>query len=74
MSGRLKDVKAVITGGAGAIGMATAQAFLKEGALVFVTDYDVETVDRALKTLKAGSDGMWYPRRSNLQQAGIVTK
>ena len=62
MSGRLKDVKAVITGGAGAIGMATAQAFLKEGALVFVTDYDVETVDRALKTLKAGSDSVFgYP-------------
>lgn len=30
--------------------------------------------DFAIQTLKAGSDGMWYPRRSNLQQAGIVTK
>ena len=62
MSGRLKDVKAVITGGAGAIGMATAQAFLKEGALVFVTDYDIETVERALKTLNTVSNSVFgYP-------------
>ena len=62
MSDRLKDVKAVITGAAGAIGMATAQAFLKEGALVFVTDYDAETVDQALKTLRAESGSVFgYP-------------
>ena len=62
MSGRLKDVKAVITGGAGAIGMATAQAFLKEGALVFVTDYNDETVDQALKTINAGAESVsGYP-------------
>ena len=53
VSDRLKDVKAVITGGAGAIGMATAQMFLKEGAQVFITDYNNETVDQALKTLNA---------------------
>ena len=46
MPGRLENVKAVITGGGGAIGMATAEAFLREGALVFVTDYNTEIVDR----------------------------
>ena len=59
MSGRLENVKAVITGGGGAIGMATAEAFLKEGALVFVTDYDTEIVDRALKSLKVVSDSVF---------------
>ena len=40
MPGRLENVKAVITGGGGAIGMATAEAFLKEGALVWLnSDY-----------------------------------
>ena len=33
--------------------MATAQMFLKEGAQVFITDYNNETVDQALKTLNA---------------------
>lgn len=40
MTGRLDGTKAVITGGAGAIGMATARAFLAEGAEVFITDLD----------------------------------
>jgi hypothetical protein len=30
--------------------------------------------DFAIQTLKAGSDGMWYPRRINLRQAGILTE
>ncbi len=62
MSGRLKDVKAVITGGAGAIGMATAEAFLKEGAQVLITDYNAEIVDRTLKSLKTVSGTVFgYP-------------
>ena len=59
MPGRLENVKAVITGGGGAIGMATAEAFLKEGALVFVTDYNTEIVDRALKSLKVVSNSVF---------------
>ena len=55
MSDRLKGTKAVITGGAGAIGMATARAFLAQGAEVFVTDYDDTMVARAVDMLRAGS-------------------
>lgn len=51
MTGRLEGTKAVITGGAGAIGMATARAFLREGASVFVTDLDGGAVDEAVETL-----------------------
>ena len=62
MSGRLEDVKAVITGGAGAIGVATAEAFLKEGAQVFITDHNAKVVDRALNSLKIVSDSvLGYP-------------
>jgi len=53
MTDRLKGTKAVITGGAGAIGMATARAFLAEGAEVFVTDYDEAMVKRAVEVLRA---------------------
>ncbi|MDD9903288.1 MAG: SDR family NAD(P)-dependent oxidoreductase [Rhodospirillaceae bacterium] len=53
MTDRLKGTKAVITGGAGAIGMATARAFLAEGAEVFVTDYDEAMVARAVEALRA---------------------
>ena len=56
MTGRLKGIKAVITGGAGAIGMATARAFMAEGALVFVTDYNDAALGTALEVLKAESD------------------
>ena len=28
----------------------------------------------AIETLRAGSDGMWYPRRSNLFEGGVLTE
>ena len=59
MPGRLNGTKAVITGGAGAIGMATAQAFIREGATVFITDYNEEAVDGALKTLESKSPSVF---------------
>ena len=51
MGERLKGVKAVITGGAGAIGLATARAFLREGGSVFVADLDRGAVDEAVASL-----------------------
>lgn len=51
MTGRLEGTKAVVTGGTGAIGMATARAFLAEGARVFVTDLDGSAVDGAVAAL-----------------------
>lgn len=52
MTGRLSGTKAVITGGAGAIGMATARAFLAEGAEIFITDIDDKTVAGAVDSLR----------------------
>ena len=52
MGERLKGVKAVITGGAGAIGFATARAFVREGASVYVADADPGPVDEAVASLR----------------------
>ena len=51
MGKRLKGVKAVITGGAGAIGFATARAFVREGGSVFVADLESGAVDEAVTAL-----------------------
>ena len=53
MDGRLVGIKAVITGGAGAIGLATAKIFGREGATVFIADYNNLALSSALKLLKA---------------------
>lgn len=41
----------LVTGGAGAIGLATAQAFKARGATVFLVDRDAGALEAALKTL-----------------------
>ena len=56
MGERLKGVKAVITGGAGAIGLATARAFLREGGSVFVADAEPGAVDEAVAALAAEAE------------------
>jgi NAD(P)-dependent dehydrogenase (short-subunit alcohol dehydrogenase family) len=51
---RLSDKTALITGGNSGIGLATAQAFVREGARVAITGRNQETLDQAARTLGAG--------------------
>ncbi len=48
----------LLTGGGGAIGLATAQAFARQGANVFLVDLDPDALARALKCLGAGHGGL----------------
>src|SRR6187399_768001 len=51
--GLLDNKVCVITGGAGSVGLASAQLFLREGAKVMVVDLREEDVARAAKTLNS---------------------
>ena len=53
---RLKDKVAVITGGSSGIGLASAKAFIQEGARVAIAGRDQKTLDQAAKEL--GSDAL----------------
>ena len=52
MGMRLKDKVAIITGGTRGIGYATADAFLKEGAVVILAGSSKESADKAVEKLR----------------------
>ena len=55
--GRLEGKIAVITGGASGIGLASARAFIEEGARVAIVDRDEPTTERSVSELGPGAVG-----------------
>ncbi len=52
---QLKDKIALVTGSSAGIGYATAEALLKEGAIVIINSNNKESLDRAVVSLKAAT-------------------
>ncbi|MCC5921975.1 MAG: SDR family oxidoreductase [Cyclobacteriaceae bacterium] len=55
---KLQGKTAIITGGAGGIGLATARLFLQEGAKVLISDYDEDNLNKAKIELSESSDNV----------------
>lgn len=57
MSGRLAGKSALITGGAGSVGLASAQAMVAEGASVMIVDLDEGALAEAARAVEAAAGG-----------------
>jgi NAD(P)-dependent dehydrogenase (short-subunit alcohol dehydrogenase family) len=71
--GRLDNKVAIVTGGAGGIGGATARALAREGASVAVVDIDVAGATEVVKAIQA-SGGSAEPVPADLSKESDVVK
>lgn len=71
---KLKDKVAVITGGAGGIGRATAALFLQEGAKVMLVDKTEAALKKAVKALKSDNVAYFAADVSSLKDTKAYVK
>lgn len=71
---RLKNKVAIITGGAGGIGKATAKRFLEEGAKVLVVDVKDEELQKASEELKNGNLAVYRADVSRAEEVKAYTE
>jgi NAD(P)-dependent dehydrogenase (short-subunit alcohol dehydrogenase family) len=72
--GRLSGKVALITGGAGSIGLATARAFVSEGAHVLIADLDEASLARAAAGLGSDAAGWAVADVTNEQQVEAAVR
>jgi len=71
MTGLLEGKSALVTGGGGGIGRATALAFAREGARVAVSDYVEETAQQTVALIN-GAGGQAMSVNADVTDAGQV--
>jgi len=71
MSGRLEGKVAIVTGGAGGIGAATARAVVREGASVAIVDIDGDRAQQLAEGIRdSGAEVIW--KRADLSEEADV--